>query len=138
MSNELVKNIMTTGVKTMTSDTSLAEAHKLMSDNKIRRVPVVDNGVLKGIVTLGDVICAEPSKATSLSVWELNYLIAKLTVKEIMTRDPITVSETDLVSLAARHMLEKRIGGIPVLGKDGALTGIITESDIFRLVASDM
>ena len=134
MSKELVETWMTDEVVWIAPETTLPEAHKMMRNEEIRRLPVVDNGRLVGIVTLGDVREAEPSSATSLSVWELNYLLSKLTIKEIMTPDPITVRTTDTIGEAAKVMLENRIGGLPVVDERGRLAGIITESDIFSMV----
>jgi CBS domain-containing protein len=104
-----------------------------MMDHSIRRLPVVDDGRLVGIVTLGDIREAEASDATSLSIFELHYLLAKLRVSEFMTRDPITVSPAALIDRAAQIMLEHKIGGLPVVER-GKLVGIITESDIFRML----
>lgn len=130
-----VRNWMTPGPITITKDTLLVEAHKLMTDNSIRRLPVMDRGELVGIVTLGDVRGAEASDATSLSVWELNYLLSKLTVEGIMSKPVITVEPDTPVAEAAELMLENRIAGLPVM-EGGDLIGIITESDIFRMVVS--
>ncbi len=127
---------MTPKVVTVTPETALPDAHRLMSENEIRRLPVVKNGRLVGIVTRGDVRGAEPSEATSLSIWELNYLLARLKVSEIMTPKPVTVSPDATISEAAQLMLDNKISGIPVVDKDESVVGIITESDIFRLVVS--
>ena len=133
MKQELVRDWMTPDVVTSTSDTTLPEAHRLMTDNQIRRLPVMENERLVGIVTRGDVRGAAASDATSLSIWELQYLIAKIKVKEIMTPDPITISQDSTISEAAQVMLAYRISGLPVVDSDGKLVGIITESDIFRI-----
>ena len=105
----------------------------------IRRLPVVDkNGKLVGIVTRGDIREASPSDANSLNVWELNYLLTKLKVKEIMTRNPITVYATDTITKAAYLMLINKVSGLPVVDPTNhTLRGIITESDIFRLVVKN-
>jgi CBS domain-containing protein len=100
----------------------------------IRRLPVVDRGRLVGIVTLGDVREAQPSHATTLSIYELNYLLSNLTVDEIMTRNPLTISPDAMIREAALVMLQHKIGGLPVM-EDSRLVGIITESDIFRVLA---
>ena len=135
MSKELVETWMTEDVVTIPPDMPLPEAHKLMTEEEIRRLPVVDDHrKLVGIVTLGDVREAEPSSATSLSVWELNYLLSKLTVKEIMTKNPVTVRNTATIGEAARTMLERRVSGLPVVDEHNKLMGIITESDIFSMV----
>ncbi len=137
MKNELVRNWMTKDPITVSPDTALPEAHNLMKNFHIRRLPVMENEKLVGIVTLGDIREAEPSDATSLSIFELNYLLARLTVGRIMTRDPITISPDDSIGEAARLMLEYKIGGLPVVD-NGKLVGIITESDIFRLLVREM
>lgn len=135
MKKEVVRNWMTQDVITVKPNTTLPEAHQIMMDEEIRRLPVVDEkGVLVGIVTLGDVRGAQPSPATSLSIWELNYLLSNLTVEKIMTPQPMTIEPDATIGTAARTMLEHRISGLPVVAEDGKLAGIITESDIFSMV----
>lgn len=134
MKDEFVKDWMTTHVVSIMPDASLSEAHRLMSDRRIRRLPVVEDGRLVGIVTRSDVRGAEPSTASSLSIWEMSYLLANLKIGEIMTRSPVAVSPETTIGEAARIMLEKKIGGLPVIDGTRRLAGIITESDIFRLV----
>jgi CBS domain-containing protein len=134
---ELVRAWMTRDVVTVTPDTTLPEAHRLMTDKQIRRLPVMDNGRLVGIVTRGDVRGAEASDATSLSIWELQYLIARIKVKEIMTHDPVTISQDATIGEAAQVMLDHKISGLPVANGEGKLVGIITESDIFRIVVQE-
>lgn len=136
MKLELVRDWMTREVITAGLDMPLTEADQLLVQNKIRRLPVVDeNGRLQGIITFGDIRSARPSSASSLSIWEMNYLLSRLTLGEIMTRDPITVRPDDTIAVAAQRMLENTISGLPVVTARGELVGIITESDIFRLVA---
>lgn len=137
MNQELVKDWMTSEVVTITPDTTLPEAHRLMADKHIRRLPVVENGHLVGIVTRGDVREAEPSDATSLSIWELNYLLAKLKVSSVMTKNPISTSPETTIAEAAQVMLEHKISGLPAVDNRGKVVGIITESDIFRLVVKE-
>ncbi len=137
MKQDLVKHWMTRDVITITPDTSLHEAHRLMTEKRIRRLPVVDHGKLVGIVTLGDVRSAEPSAASTLSVWEMNNLLANLKVSEIMTREPTTISQEATISTVAEIMLERKFSGLPVVDEQGKLVGIITESDIFRLVVRE-
>jgi len=135
MKHELVKDWMTTGVITVTPNTTLPDAHQLMDSHKIRRLPVLDQqGKLVGLVTRGDVRGAEPSDATTLSIWEVNYLLAKLTVEKIMTRNPLTVSSKATIEEAAKIMLENKVSGLPVVDERGKEVVIITESDIFRMV----
>lgn len=137
MEKRYVRDWMTRNPLTIHPQQTLPQAHKLMKTKNVRRLPVVEGDTLVGIVTFGDIREAQPSDATSLGIYELNYLIGLLTVDSIMTRDPITVSEEVTIAEAARSMLEHKIGGIPVVGKDGALVGIITESDICRVVVEE-
>ncbi|OUM98145.1 MAG: hypothetical protein BAA04_03555 [Firmicutes bacterium ZCTH02-B6] len=126
-----VADIYTRNPVVVDPETSAPQARKLMEEHKIRRLPVVDNGKLVGIVTLSDLLKAAPSPATSLSIWELNYLLDRVKVKEIMTRDVVTTTpETDLKAVAS-VMAERKIGGLPVV-ENGQVVGIITESDVFR------
>ena len=118
---------------TITEDAPINEAMKLMRDEKVRRLPVLNKkGELVGIVSEKDLLYVSPSPATSLSVYELHYLISKITVGEIMTTDVITVSEHTPLEEAARIMADNKIGGLPVM-RDGKLVGIITESDLFKI-----
>ncbi|MER3399829.1 MAG: hypothetical protein C4313_01620 [Thermoflexus sp.] len=129
-----VRDWMTPNPITISPKTTLPEAHQIMKEKRIRRLPVVDEeGRLVGIVTLGDIREASPSDATSLSIFELNYLLARLTVDKIMTRKVITVTPDTPIYEAARLMLEHKIGGLPVV-VDSRVVGIITESDIFKMV----
>ena len=135
MKKELVRSWMTQDVITVKPSTTLPEAHQIMMDEEIRRLPVVnEKGALVGIVTLGDVRGAQPSPATSLSIWELNYLLSSLTVEKIMTPQPMTIEPEATIGAAARTMLEHRVSGLPVVDANGKLAGIITESDIFSMV----
>ena len=135
MKKELVKDWMTTDVLTVRPETSLPEAHQIMVSEEIRRLPVVDDeGRLIGMVTLGDVRGAQPSPATSLSIWEMNYVLSNLKIEKIMSPNPITIHPEQTIGEAARIMLENRISGIPVVNAEGRICGIITESDIFSMV----
>ncbi len=136
MRHTLVRDWMTANPISIDPKTTLPEANKLMKECHIRRLPVVDHGKLVGIVTLGDVREAQPSDATSLSIFELNYLLAKLTIEKIMTRDPITIAPGATIREAAQVMLDRKIGGLPVV-EEGKLVGIITESDIFRVLVQE-
>jgi CBS domain-containing protein len=137
MEKRFVRDWMTPNPITIVPKTALLDAHKLMRDSRIRRLPVVDRGRLVGIVTLGNVREAEPSRPTTLSIYELNYLLSKLTVDKIMTREPITISPNATVREAAQRMLDHKIGGLPVMDND-RLVGIITESDIFRVLVQEL
>jgi CBS domain-containing protein len=120
---------------TITPQTTLPEAQRIMLECKIRRLPVLKGDKLVGIVTLGDIREARPSDATTLSIYELNYLLDQLTAKDFMTPDPITISPDATIAEAARIMLEHKIGGLPVV-KDSRLVGMITETDLCRLLMS--
>jgi CBS domain-containing protein len=129
-----VREWMTSPVISVTPDTPIGDAHKLMKEKKIRRLPVVRHDKLDGIVTIGDVREASPSDATSLSIWELNYLWGRLTVEGVMTRNVITVNPDTTIIDAAKLMLDHKISGLPVVDSDGRLVGMLTESDIFRML----
>jgi CBS domain-containing protein len=137
MKQRLVGELMTPNVVSVKREDPLPEVHHLMTEKKIRRAPVIDKGKLVGMVTLGDVLKAEPSAATTLSVWELHYVMAKLKIEKVMTRKPITISPDAVVGEAAQIMLEKKIGGMPVVETSGSVVGIITVSDIFRMVVEE-
>jgi len=129
----LVGERMTRRPITITPDTPIEDALKLMKDERIRRLPVVDKkGRLVGIVTDKDLLYASPSPVTSLSIYELHYLLSKLTVQEVMTKEVITVTEDTPLEEAARLMADNKIGGLPVM-RDGKLVGIITETDLFKI-----
>ena len=135
MKDLAIANWMTKDVVTVHLDTTLPEAHDLMNKHGIRRLPVVNDArQLVGIVTKGDVREARPSSATSLNVWELNYLLSKLRVSDFMSRKLITVSPTTSVVEAARLMLAHKVSGLPVVDTNHELLGIITESDLFRVM----
>ena len=113
-------------------DMPIVDALDLMNREHIRRMPVVNNGKLVGIVSDKDLLNASPSQATSLSVWELNYLVSKITIKDVMTKDVLTVQETTPIEEAARIMADNKIGGLPVM-RDHEIIGMITETDLFKI-----
>lgn len=128
-----VRHIMTSPVVSVSSDTPVLEAAKLMKEKRIERLPVVDDGELQGIVTKDRVLRASPSMATSLSLHEIHYLFAKLTVREIMQKDVVTISPDSTVENAVRLAQERRVGCLPVV-EDGRVVGILTTNDFFYLV----
>ena len=136
LADVLVSDWMTDTPFIVEHNTSIMDTYKKMKTNNVRRLPVMKNKRLIGIVTLGDIREARPSNASALSVWENNYLLTKLLVREVMTFNPLTVSPTDSMQSAAQLMLERKIGGLPVVSDEGNLVGILTESDIFRMVVS--
>ena len=133
----LVQEWMTKDVLTISPDTSMMKASRLMKDSKVRRLPVVDDARhVLGIVSDRDIKDASPSKATTLDMHELYYLLSELKVKDIMTKNPVCARETDSMEAMALVMAEKRFGGMPVINKDNVIVGIITESDIFKVLAT--
>ncbi len=131
----LVSNWMTKDVVTITPDRSMMKCSKLMKDHSISRVPVVDeNGHILGIVSDRDVKDASPSKATTLDMHELYYLLSEIKIRDIMTKKVMTIKETETVEKAAVIMLENNFGGLPVVDENGRIAGIITDTDIFKVL----
>lgn len=126
-----VKEWMSASPTTVAPKTSVSEARELMRRKGIRHLLVTEGGRLLGIITDRDIRLNLPSPATSLSVWEINYLLSKLTVGEVMTKAVITVDSPREIRDAARLMLDHRIGALPVVD-DGDLVGILTETDLLR------
>jgi acetoin utilization protein AcuB len=123
---------MSRPVITLTPDMPIHDALDLFKKEHIRRAPVVKDGKLVGIVSEKDLLNASPSPATTLSIWEMHYLLSKITVSEVMTRNVITVTEDTPIEEAARIMADNKIGGLPVM-RDGQVVGIITETDLFKI-----
>ncbi|MCZ2127342.1 MAG: CBS domain-containing protein [Anaerolineales bacterium] len=119
-------------VITVSPDMPVNDALAMFRKEHIRRAPVIKNGKLVGIVSERDLLNASPSPVTSLSVWEMNYLISKVTVKQVMSKKPITVEADTPIEEAARTMADKKIGGLPVMRGD-KVAGIITETDLFKI-----
>ncbi|MBG0790360.1 MAG: CBS domain-containing protein [Desulfovibrionaceae bacterium] len=131
----LVLDWMTKDVVTITPDRSMMKCSKVMKDHHISRVPVVDeDGRLLGIVSDRDVKDASPSKATTLDMHELYYLLSEIKIKDIMTRKVMTIQPDDTVEKAAVIMLEHNFGGLPVVDEDNKVVGIITDTDIFKVL----
>lgn len=131
----LVRKRMSKNPITTTPDASVPDALKVMQGSKVRRLPVMDPETNKmvGIVALDDLFRVSPSPATSLSVWEVDYLLEKITVETVMTRDVITVDEDAPVEQAGRIMADNKVSGLPVM-RDGELVGIITETHLFNIL----
>jgi len=129
-----VRNHMASPVVTIAPDMPFQDALKLMKEKKFERLPVVDkSGKLIGLVTEEDLLYASPSQATSLSVWELNYLLSKITVGELMTKDVTTTTPDSPIEDAAQLMVEKHVSGLPVVDADHKPVGIITDGDVFEV-----
>jgi acetoin utilization protein AcuB len=128
----LVGDRMSHPVIVVNPRTPIVDALDLLRKEHIRRAPVVKDGEMIGIISDKDLINASPSSATSLSVWELNYLLSKIMVKDVMTRKVRSVAEDTPIEEAARIMADNKIGGLPVMrGKE--VVGIITETDLFKV-----
>lgn len=128
----LIGERMSHPVITISPDLPIVDAVSLLRRERIRRAPVIKDGRLVGIVSSHDLMNASPSQATSLSIWEMNYLLSKITVNEVMTKKVITVDVDTPIEEAARIMADNKIGGVPVT-RDGKVVGIVTETDIFKL-----
>jgi CBS domain-containing protein len=129
-----VQDIMTTGPIVVPVEMPVLDAQQLMAKRRIRHLLVSDGKKLLGIVTDRDIRLNVPSPATSLSVWEINYLLARLTVDAVMTKSVITVEPERDAAEAARIMLDHKIGALPVLDA-GIIVGIVTETDMLRAFA---
>jgi acetoin utilization protein AcuB len=131
----LVQGWMTTTVSTVEPETSMMKASIIMKEKKIRCLPVVnEKGELVGIVSDRDLRDAAPSKATTLDVYELNYLLSSMKIKDIMTKDLVVARPEETVEFAAILMLENKISSLPVINDKDMLVGIITQTDIFKVL----
>ena len=131
----LVKGWMATDVITVDEDTSMMKASIIMKEKKIRCLPVVNKkGKLVGIVSDRDLKDAAPSKATTLDVYELNYLLSSIKIKDLMTTNLAYVRPDETVEFAAILMLENKISSLPVINNKGKLIGIVTQTDIFKVL----
>jgi acetoin utilization protein AcuB len=126
-----VREMMTESPVTVTPNTSIAEAQQLMQQHRIRHLPVLEHGHVVGILSDRDLRLARPSPATSLAVYEINYLLSQLTVAEVMTRFVITIAPERTVVEAVRLVLGQKIGALPVV-EHGQLVGILTRTDLLR------
>lgn len=129
-----VRDLMTKNPLTVSLDMPVVEARRMMLEHRIRHLLVMDGTRLAGIVTDRDIRLNLPSPATSLSVWEINYLLARMTLGSVMTKTVITVDPDRDAQDAARIMLDHKIGALPVV-EAGTVIGIMTETDILRAFA---
>ncbi|MEF3169494.1 MAG: CBS and ACT domain-containing protein [Deltaproteobacteria bacterium] len=132
----LVKEWMAAKPIVIEEETSIMKATQLMKEHGIRRIPVVRNNRLVGIISDRDIKEAAPSKATSLDVHELYYLLSEVKAKDIMTANPLTIRENDSVEKAAVIMLDNRISGLPVVDENRHVVGLITQTDVFKVMVS--
>lgn len=130
-----VREHMSAPAIVVSPDTPVAKAMEILRARRIGRLPVVDDGRLVGIVSEPDLLRALPSPATSLSVWEMPELLERLPVREVMTHDVVVVEPATRVQDAAQLMVDRRIGGLPVV-EGGRVVGIITETDVFRVLVA--
>ena len=126
-----VKDFMARKVVYISPDTTIAHAADIMRDQKLHRLPVIENDKLVGLVTEGTIAEASPSKATSLSIYEMNYLLNKTKVKDVMIHDVVTISQYASLEDATYLMLKNKIGILPVVDNE-QVYGIITDRDIFK------
>ncbi len=134
-----VRKRMTSPATTISPDMQFQDALHIMRENGYRRLPIVDGqNRLVGIVSERDLLHASPSPATSLSVWEMNYLLSKLKVSELMTKKVITVTSDMAIEAAAARMIESGVGGMPVVDRENHVIGVITETDIFKALVEMM
>ncbi|MGB3712845.1 MAG: CBS domain-containing protein [Candidatus Promineifilaceae bacterium] len=127
----LVKERMSQPVISVAPDLPIMEALNLMKREQIRRAPVMKDGKMIGIVSERDLLDASPSDATSLSVWEVNYLLSRVPVSDVMTKDVLTLEEETPIEEAARIMVDNKLGGLPVI-RGKTVIGLITETDLFK------
>ncbi len=132
----LVENWMSKDVITVDVNDSMQDATRLLKEHNIRGLPVMENGKLVGIVTDRDLKKASASDATTLEIHELLYMISRIKVKEIMTKNPITIPVDSTIDEAAEVLLENKLSGAPVVDDKGQVVGIITQIDIFRVIIS--
>jgi len=132
----IVSNWMSKNVITVDVDDSMHDAMKRMKEKEIRMLPVLKKGKLVGVVTDRDIKRASASDATTLDVHELLYLVSKIKVGNIMTKDPVTVPQNFTVEETAEVLLKHKISGVPVVDQNGQLVGTITQTDLFRVLVS--
>jgi acetoin utilization protein AcuB len=124
---------MSSPVISVTPETPIHDALVMFKKEHIRRAPVIKDGKLVGIVSQGDLLNASPSPVSSLSVWEMNYLISKVTVRQVMTKKVKSIDVNTPIEEAARIMADSKIGGMPVM-RSGVIAGMITETDLFKIL----
>ena len=129
-----VRDIMTSPAIVITPDTPIPAAMALMREKNIRHLPVVENDRLIGIISRGDLREASISEAINADIYELNFMLNRLAVSKLMSRKVLTVTPEAPIVHAAELMTENKISGLPVVDPDGAVIGIVTESDLLRML----
>lgn len=130
----IIERRMTKNPVTINPEASVVEASELMKKEKVHRLPVLDRDKnLVGVISEKDILFATPSPASSLSIHEMAYLLSKLTVRKLMTKNPVTISRTTTVEEAARLMVDQDLSCLPVV-EDGKLVGIVSKSDMFKIL----
>lgn len=132
-----VREWMTSPALTVTPSWSIRRAYDCMTEAHIRHLPVVERDRLVGILTLSDIRDARPSDATTLSIWELNYLWDQLTVEKVMTQSVITTTPETLVIDAVKTMLEHKFSGLPVVDEHHRVVGFLSQIDIYRMLVAE-
>jgi len=132
-----IRDVMTTNVVTVSSDTSLADARRIMDAHGIRRLPVVDKGKPVGMVSRDTLEKAGPSKLTTFSMHELSYLLGKITVKEVMTKEVVTVPPDATIEESVTLAQSKKVGALLVV-EDNRVVGIATTNDIFYKIVNPL
>ena len=138
MERTRVRDIMTSPALTIGPDTSVPAATALMRQYDIRHLPVVESGRLVGMISRGDLREASMSASINADQYELHFLLSKLTVERLMSRKVFTVTQDAFIVHAAELMTDNKIAGLPVVDQKGAVVGIVTESDLLRMLVSKL
>lgn len=131
-------DIMHTPVLSVAPNASLADAHYIMTENHVRRLPVLEDGRLVGIITISDILRAEPANAGGIPAWQMHQALGKITVQQCMTMGPVTAAPETPIAEAARLLAEAKFGALPVVDHSGKVIGIVSESDLFRYLAKTL
>jgi len=128
----LIKDWMATTMLTVDANTSVMRATRIMKENNIRRLPVLSHGKLVGVITDRDLKEASPSSTSDIDIHEMYYLLSEMKVSDVMTSNPVCMREDDTLEKAALVMLKEKISGIMVLDQEGALVGLLSETDVLH------
>lgn len=128
----LIKDWMASKVLTIDENTSAMRAMRIMKEKKVRRLPVLAHDKLIGIITDRDLKEASPAKTNSLDIHELNYLLAEMRVKDVMTPKPVSLGQEETLEMAAVVMLQNKVSGLPIMDENGSLVGLLSETDVLR------